>query len=120
MAENDKQAKKPVKGIYDPDLDLGYQLKTADALNLGRDVLVVKKISSAATLSGGGKGGLSGSPGSGNGGPNYGAASNSGDNTGMNSSGTSSQTGVPTSTGLGSSQTGSAGTDSDSGFERKQ
>jgi hypothetical protein len=30
-------AKKPLQGIYDPDIDLGYQLKTADATSLGRD-----------------------------------------------------------------------------------
>jgi hypothetical protein len=30
-------AKKPLQGIYDPEIDLGYQLKTADAASWGRD-----------------------------------------------------------------------------------
>lgn len=46
MAEDEKKvqvaptaesAKKPLQGIYDPDIDLGYQLKTADAASWGRD-----------------------------------------------------------------------------------
>ncbi|MDB5078953.1 MAG: hypothetical protein JWP00_877 [Chloroflexi bacterium] len=106
--------------IHDEDIDLGFQLKAADAKSWGRDQAVLKKISNQAALPGAGKGGVSGEPGSGNSGKNYGAASNSGDNSGMHSTGTSGVTGVPTDTGEGTRLTGSAGTESTSANERKQ
>jgi hypothetical protein len=106
--------------IYDPDLDLGVQLRAADAKSWGRDQTVLKEISSHAALPGAGKGGISGEPGSANAGKNYGAASNSGDNSGMHSSGTSSTTGVDTNTGQGTRHSGSAGIDSTSASEHKQ
>ena len=106
--------------IYDADLDLGVQLRAADAKSWGRDQTVLKKISSHASLPGAGKGGVSGEPGSANSGKNYGAASNSGDNSGMHSSGTSSSTGVDTNTGEGTRHSGSAGIDSTSASEHKQ
>ncbi len=111
---------KPLIAIYDEDLDLSVQLRAADAKNWGRDQMVLKKVSSHAELSGAGKGGVSGEPGSGNSGKNYGAASNSGDNSGMYSAATTSVTGVPTDTGEGIRLSGSAGTDSNSANERKQ
>jgi hypothetical protein len=106
--------------IYDPDLDLGVQLRAADAKSWGRDQTVLKKISNHAALPGAGKGGLSGEPGSANRGKNYGAASNSGDNSGMHSSGTSSSTGISTTTSEGTRHSGSAGIDSTSANEHKQ
>ena len=50
-----KEAKKPLQGIYDPEIDLGYQLKTADAYNLGRDYkqLAVKAAKEKRLLSSG-------------------------------------------------------------------
>lgn len=111
---------KPLIAIYDEDLDLSVQLRAADAKNWGRDQMVLKKVSSHAELSGAGKGGVSGEPGSGNSGKNYGAASNSGDNSGMYSAATTSVTGVPTDTGEGIRLSGSAGIDSNSANERKQ
>lgn len=113
-------ASKPLIGIYDPELDLAVQLREADAKQLGRDRTVLKQISNHALLSGAGKGGVSGEPGSGNGGKNYGAATNSGDNSGMVSSGTSGITGVQTDTGHGIRRSGSAGTESNSANENKQ
>ena len=111
---------KPLIAVYDPDLDLGVQLRAADAKQWGRDQTVLKEVSNHAELPGAGKGGVSGEPGSGNSGKNYGAASNSGDNSGMHSSGTSSVTGVETDTGHGVRTTGSAGTESNSANENKQ
>lgn len=106
--------------IYDADLDLGVQLRAANAKTWGRDQTVLKEISNHAALPGAGKGGVSGEPESGNSGKNYGAASNSGDNSGMHSSGTSSSTGVSTTTGEGTRHSGSAGIDSTSAKEYKQ
>lgn len=111
---------KPLIAVYDEDLDLGVQLRAADAKSWGRDQTVLKQVSSHAELSGAGKGGLSGEPLSGNSGKNYGAASNSGDNSGMHSTGTTSVTGVETDTGHGIRLTGSAGTESNSANENKQ
>lgn len=113
-------ANKPLIAVYDPDLDLGVQLREADAKSWGQDQTVLKEISNQAELPGAGKGGLSGEPGSGNSGKNYGAATNSGDNSGMNSRGTTSVTGVETDTGHGVRTTGSAGTESNSANENKQ
>lgn len=119
--QNKKSAPaKALQGVYDEDLDLGYQLRMADAPTWGRDHTVLKQLSTSTDKPGGGKGGVSGGPGSGNSGPNYGAASNSGDNSGMHSAGTSSQTGQSTDTGQGFRRTGSAGTESDSANENKQ
>lgn len=111
---------KPLIAIYDEELDLSVQLRDADAKEWGRDQSVLKKISSHAQLSGAGKGGVSGEPGSANSGKNYGAASNSGDNSGMHSTGTTGTTGVQTDTGEGVRRTGSAGTESNSANENKQ
>ncbi len=47
-AKPEEKAKKAPKGIYDTDLDLGYQLKTADAPSLGRDHLVQKQLPAPA------------------------------------------------------------------------
>lgn len=113
-------ATKPLIAIYDEELDLGVQLREADAKQWGRDQTMLKQISNHAELPGAGKGGVSGEPGSGNSGKNYGAASNSGDNSGMVSSGTTSTTGVETDTGQGIRLTGSAGTESNSANENKQ
>jgi hypothetical protein len=44
---NATKTKKSLTGIYDPEIDLGYQLKMADAPNLGRDVAVTKKLLAA-------------------------------------------------------------------------
>ena len=54
VAENDKTqatlttnaTKKPLQGIYDPEIDLGYQLKRADAASWGRDY---KQLANKAT-----------------------------------------------------------------------
>ena len=114
------QITKPLVAVHDEDINLGHQLLVADAINWGRDNTVLKQISSSANKSGGGKGGLSGEPGSGNAGKNYGASSNSGDNSAMHSAGTSSVTGVPTDTAVGTRISGAASTESQSADANRQ
>lgn len=120
MAEQQPTNSKPFIAVHDDDINLGHQLKVADAASWGRDRSMLKQTASSAGVPGGGKGSASGEPGSGNSGANYGAASNSGDNSGMNSTGTTSSTGTPTDTGEGVRRGGSAGTESNSANENRQ